>query len=512
MTVELIELDCIYPNPWQTRMAEVDPEYIAGLAVDIARNGLLQTPIGRRRGDDEEIVELAFGHNRLAAFVHLAADIPDTWGEMPVDIRELSDEQMAAFAWSENEKRRDITAIERARAIERRIADFGWSNRDVEEHLGVDHSTVSNTLRLLKLPDYIQDAIQEGKISERQAMAILVLFEVPEFKEIPYFRTRKEIVDRAFEGMSSDWLRKEVSEYLRMQGKDLAGAEFSLTETFTEGRGVYCGMCSTCDKRMASRNLCFDRDCFEEKTDRRHLLYLAAASVKSGYGVLDPNKEGYPSAIPYYLVETIKATKCKNLVLAWGASESEAHKIDGYPQAHLVCEKRNQSCSCVKGLRANMAVKRMEETEGRREPEHDSIPDPHPNPPPPERSSGEGGEDKVTSADLEEAARQARKEKLDTYNKRATVDELVMRRLVEGFAADHPGAFFLAANRYTYPSKPPEIDACYVALAMGLVRNIVPAEANSVAEMLNIANRKLESLGLEPVRLEKTLAEVFDGQ
>ena len=508
MTIELIELDCIYPNPWQTRIAEVDPEYIAGLAVDIARNGLLQTPIGRRRGDDEETVELAFGHNRLAAFVHLAADFPDTWGEMPVDIRELSDVQMAEFAWSENEKRRDVSPIERAKAIERRMADFGWGNREVELHLGVDHSTVSNILRLLKLPDYIQAAIQEGKVSERQAMAILVLFDLPEFKEIPYYNTQKQIIDRLFDGVSSDMLRKNVSDYLKFQGKDLLTAEFSHAEVFTENGRVYCGTCSACDKRLASRNLCFGRDCFDEKTKHRRMLYLASASVDSGYGILDPQKEGNPSDIPEHLIETIKETKCPNLVLAWGEAQDDGHKVKGYPKAHLVCEKRNQSCSCVKGLRANMDAKRIEAAERRREMEYDLIPDPHPNIPP------EGGEDKVTSGGLEEAARQARRDARDALEKRAEVQTLVKKVLVDGLRDDHPGAFYLLAHRWGYMS--PEIkdvEDSYQCLAHDMAsQQILPASAESVKDLLETVNKKLEWLGLEPVRLEKTLAEVFDEQ
>lgn len=502
MAIEKIHLDEIYPNPWQTRLGETDPDYIAILAVDIARNGLLQTPIGRRRGDDEEIVELAFGHNRLAAFVHLAADFPDTWGEMPVDIRELSDEQMANFAWSENEKRRDISPIERAQAIKRRMEDFGWTNRQVEEHLGVDHSTVSNILRLLKLPADIQEAIQKGEVSERQAQAVTVLFELPEFTEIPYYKTKRDILGAMFGGASSDWLRSEVSDYLKRNGQDLAKAEFVLAEVFTEGKGVYCGMCSTCDKRLASRNLCFDRDCFDEKTDRVHQLELAAASVASGYKMLNPDKEGYPSGIPEHLIDEIKATKCPNLVLAYGDPMSDKLGVPGHPHAMLVCEKRNKSCTCVKGLRANLLHRRDAEIAERdfrkQELEYDLLPD-----------AALAPASTLTPTDLEEAARQARKEKLHMYEKRAEVDELVVRRLVDGFASDHPGVFYLAANRYVYPEGIPELDECYRALAVELVRNIVPAEANSVAEMMDIANRRLEALELEPVRLEKSLVEVF---
>lgn len=222
----------IVPNPWQTRRGATT-EHIKNLALDIAANGLLQTPIGRLMlgaevapideitaaqltGEipDECQVQLAFGHNRLAAFKWLSelgpfSDIGGDWSNMPVELKPLSDEQMASFAWSENEKRRELSPVERAQAIARRIQDFGWSHEDAAENLGISRPSISNALRLLKLPDIVQDHLHAGEISERQAMALLKLFEQPEdlVDEDAFQRTADYLVRQALEGESSESLR-----------------------------------------------------------------------------------------------------------------------------------------------------------------------------------------------------------------------------------------------------------------------------------------------------------------
>jgi ParB/RepB/Spo0J family partition protein len=117
--IRQVELEHIQQNPWQTRGLPPDG-YIQELAEDIRQNGLLQTPIGRLTGTlIEEGIQLAFGHNRLAAFRWLNTQDLNVWRFMPVDIQKLSDEQMAMLAWSENERRRDLTPLERAKRTSR---------------------------------------------------------------------------------------------------------------------------------------------------------------------------------------------------------------------------------------------------------------------------------------------------------------------------------------------------------------------------------------------------------
>lgn len=235
MPIIEVPLDKIIPNPWQTRVGEPDPEYIRGLAADIQANGLLQAPMGRLVDDEDQTlrndlvihnaslpagmnVQIAFGHNRLAAFRWLRSYSLggglSPWGTMPVNIAPIEDEQMAVQAWAENERRRDITPLERALAIKRRMDDFGWGVEEVADHLKISRPVASNALRLLKLPQALQDDLHGGRITERQALALLPLFDQDaEAVEAHGFGdTVEAVVGLARAGESSERLRQKVQE------------------------------------------------------------------------------------------------------------------------------------------------------------------------------------------------------------------------------------------------------------------------------------------------------------
>jgi ParB/RepB/Spo0J family partition protein len=222
-----VQTKYVLANPWQTR-SRVDYEYISDLAEDILRNGLLQTPVGRmldsgRRPVDALMmsrigprdiengimaregyfVEIAFGHNRLEAYRYNEINLGPPWQRMPVEIRQLTDEQMAQYAWAENEQHRDISPIERARAIQKRLADFRWTQEQAANKLGIARSTIANILRLLKLPEDIQEELLNGQISERQALALLPVADSEQ---------AAEIVQAAVAGASSDEIRERVSQ------------------------------------------------------------------------------------------------------------------------------------------------------------------------------------------------------------------------------------------------------------------------------------------------------------
>jgi ParB/RepB/Spo0J family partition protein len=518
-----ISIAKIDSNPWQTRVMEPDPEYIKELALDIACNGLLQIPIGRRIDDNR--VQLAFGHNRWKAYQWLydpenTADAAGNYSVMQVDIRDLSDEQMAVLAWSENEKRRDHTPIERARAIQKRIEDFGWTNRQCAEHLGIDHSTVSNILRLLKLPEGVQQYLLEGKLTERQAEAMLPIYDVPEGfdKNInPWvygtYLTPNTIGKTVVEqGWPSDMIREKVNNYFQYASKNLKDAEFKLDQLFTENNGIYCGLCKTCDKRMPSRNLCFDKDCFAVKTERVHQDYLHKASFVLGYPLDDPNKGGYPTQLPTYDKESrekIIASKCQSLVLVY---RKGAKDFDAFPDAALVCTKRNNSCSCIKGLQelgresynAEEHLKEMAD-----------IPD---------EIIDEGDEDieeetpapvisekVISSTDLEEAARQARRKKIEVNKARKDIREKLAARLMDDLNKLEPGAFYVATQGL-YPYKVAfNLHTIFDSLARDGARRIIDDyhEFNSIDDLTKYINQCLEKLNLMPFSLEGEPVEVI---
>jgi ParB/RepB/Spo0J family partition protein len=260
-----VALDQIRANPWQTRMVEPPEDYIEELAADIRANGLLQMPVGRRSGEG---VELAFGHNRLAAFrLNQVGYLgPAT---MPVEVRELSDQQMAALAWSENEKRRDLSPLERAQAVRKRMDSFGWTQDDAAAELGISRPAVGNLLRLLKLPDGVQAGLQDGAISERSALALLSLFDLPErvrkAAEAGYLNELKPatIVEMAMDGASSTWIREQIGKIAVSYGRSLKTAPWTLEYTFV-GVGLRHPNCKDCALRFRSE-YCADPTCYEAK-------------------------------------------------------------------------------------------------------------------------------------------------------------------------------------------------------------------------------------------------------
>ena len=184
--VQSIALDQIRANPFQPRLSE-DAEHVAAIAESIARDGLLQIPSGRAltpdpspegRGEQTtQVVELAFGMTRLAAYRLLAAEHPEDerWASMPVNIVDFDDRQMFEAAVTENIRRKDLNHIERAQAMRRYMDEFGSTSAQVGELFGVNESTVRGALRLLDLPEVAQEALREGSISLGTARELLTV-------------------------------------------------------------------------------------------------------------------------------------------------------------------------------------------------------------------------------------------------------------------------------------------------------------------------------------------------
>jgi ParB/RepB/Spo0J family partition protein len=173
--VQWINLDCIDDNPWQPRQGD-DPDHIAKLAESIERDGLLQIPTARRHPTEPGRVQLAFGHSRKTAYVWLRDNRGTEWRAMPLNIRSMTDRQMADAAARENMARKDLSAIEIAGAIQRYMTDFKVTQIEAAKIYGYTaQSSVSNLLRLLELPPAIRDLVQAGKLPERIARTLVMV-------------------------------------------------------------------------------------------------------------------------------------------------------------------------------------------------------------------------------------------------------------------------------------------------------------------------------------------------
>ena len=162
----LVPQEEIYPNPNQPRK-RFDFDELESLAQSIRQNGIIQ-PIAVRVNSRGEY-ELISGERRLRAsrLVGMA--------QIPCIIMEASDEKSALFALLENIQRSDLGFFEEAQAIEKLIDDFGMSRDEVCKKLGKAPPTISNKLRLLRLPEDIRLKICQENLTERHARALLRL-------------------------------------------------------------------------------------------------------------------------------------------------------------------------------------------------------------------------------------------------------------------------------------------------------------------------------------------------
>lgn len=162
----LIPQEDIYPNPNQPR-SRFDFDELEGLAQSIRQNGIIQ-PIAVRVNVSGNY-ELISGERRLRASRLVGISL------IPCIIMEASDEKSALFALIENMQRSDLGFFEEASAIEKLIVDFNMSRDDVCRKLGKAAPTISNKLRLLKLPEDVRLKITQEGLTERHARALLRL-------------------------------------------------------------------------------------------------------------------------------------------------------------------------------------------------------------------------------------------------------------------------------------------------------------------------------------------------
>ncbi len=163
--IVLLPMDKIVPNPRQPRRSFV-PEKLAELVASIREKGIIQPILVHKAGDKYEIIA---GERRWRAAQEL--DLPG----MPAIIRDASDVEVLELSLIENIQREDLNPIEEAFAYKQLISEFNFRQEDLAQKVGKDRSSISNTLRLLKLPAIIQNALVANTISMGHARALLAL-------------------------------------------------------------------------------------------------------------------------------------------------------------------------------------------------------------------------------------------------------------------------------------------------------------------------------------------------
>ncbi len=161
--IKYIDREKISANPWQPR-THFDREELSELAESIKQHGILQPLIVSQEGSSYQLIA---GERRLKAAELLGLN------EVPVIIRQATDRDKLELSIVENIQRRDLNPLETANSYKRLMEEFGLSVEEVAKEVGKHVSTVTNFLRLMKLPIIVKESLARGDITFSHAKIIL---------------------------------------------------------------------------------------------------------------------------------------------------------------------------------------------------------------------------------------------------------------------------------------------------------------------------------------------------
>ncbi len=160
-----LSVDRIVENPFQPRREFSEPE-LASLSESLKEHDMLQPILVRRIGDGYQIIS---GERRWRA-AQMAG-----WTRIPARIRQADDRLVAELAIVENLQRKDLNAVEKALSFRRYLEEHDSTQEELANRLKIDRSTIANLIRILDLPEVVQDTIRTGGISAGHARALLPL-------------------------------------------------------------------------------------------------------------------------------------------------------------------------------------------------------------------------------------------------------------------------------------------------------------------------------------------------
>lgn len=163
-----VPLASIVPSPLQPRRVFSDDE-LAELTSSIRENGLLQPLVVRPSPGSPDRFEIVVGERRFRAVSRLG------WDDVPVIVREATDETLLVLALVENLQREALNPLEEAEGYVALSERFELSHSEIAEAVGRDRSTVANMIRLLKLPPSLRRLLEEGGLTQGHARALLSL-------------------------------------------------------------------------------------------------------------------------------------------------------------------------------------------------------------------------------------------------------------------------------------------------------------------------------------------------
>lgn len=216
-SVFFIEVDKIKPNPFQPRR-EFDQEKLKELAESIRMYGVLQPIVVTRKEVQKEDGGLAVEYELIAGERRHRASKLAGLREIPALIRSKEDDGRVKLelAIIENLQREDISPVDKARAFKQLCEEFGLKHAEVAKKVGKSREYVSNSIRLLALPEEMLIAMSEGKISEGHSRPLLMLVDRPDeqntlFREIMLRKLTVRDAERISRNIAADRVRKKES-------------------------------------------------------------------------------------------------------------------------------------------------------------------------------------------------------------------------------------------------------------------------------------------------------------
>ena len=178
-----ILVDLIDPNPYQTRR-QINESALAELTESIRVTGVVQPVILRPSNNGR--YQLVAGERRWLASKRAGKST------VPAVVRQISNEQAMEITIIENLQREDLNPMEQARAFERLSREFALTQEQIASRTGKDRASIANFIRLLKLPDGLQDALETGAISFGHGKVLLGLIGFPDQLD----RAAREVIEK----------------------------------------------------------------------------------------------------------------------------------------------------------------------------------------------------------------------------------------------------------------------------------------------------------------------------
>lgn len=291
-----VRLEALLSNPYQPgSRLQVDEETARKFGSSIFEHGLIQIPVGRR-ADVPGRFEVGDGWLRLAGFKWLVANGHLEYSEMPLQVKDLSDQQMANMVMEANTVRKDLNPIELAKLYKRYLEDFGITQAELGKRHDCTQGEIANTIRLLELPAEIQQKIISQEITETHGRALLRLNKMPKLQT----GLASDCIKR---NMSVGDLANNVEREIWNNSKSLnpKSEHYQGTPVFDVEGCKDCGLRTWASEPYGSKKKeerCLDEKCWEKKQAEAHKQLVEetkAALKKEGVKekILTHNDVGY---------------------------------------------------------------------------------------------------------------------------------------------------------------------------------------------------------------------------